>query len=40
MTRRFQHRGLLLDTARHYLPLRNLRAHVDAMAAAKMNGAR
>ena len=34
---RFPHRGVLVDTARHYLPLTTLRAVVDSMTYAKMN---
>lgn len=34
---RFAHRGVLLDTARNFLPLGALRATVDGLAACKMN---
>ena len=34
---RFAWRGLLIDTARHYLPLPSLLAMLDAMAALKLN---
>ena len=34
---RFQYRGLLLDSARHYLPLPSLLRTVDAMSATKLN---
>ncbi|XP_052127097.1 chitooligosaccharidolytic beta-N-acetylglucosaminidase [Frankliniella occidentalis] len=34
---RYPHRGVLLDTARHYLPLSALLRTVDAMAASKLN---
>ena len=34
---RFQHRGLMVDTARHFLPLATLRRAVDSMAYAKLN---
>ncbi|GLI66319.1 hypothetical protein VaNZ11_010097, partial [Volvox africanus] len=34
---RFTHRGLLVDSARHFLPLSVLRANLDAMAANKLN---
>jgi hypothetical protein len=35
---RYQHRGLLLDTSRHYQPLRALRRTIDALSYAKYNG--
>jgi hexosaminidase len=34
---RFRHRGLLIDTARHYLPLYIIKTHMDAMVMTKMN---
>jgi hexosaminidase len=34
---RFPFRGVLVDTARHFIPLSNLMAIVDAMAAVKLN---
>ena len=34
---RFAHRGVLVDTARHFLPLATLRAVVEGMAADKLN---
>eukprot|EP00035_Acanthoeca_spectabilis_P006658 m.127555 g.127555 ORF g.127555 m.127555 type:complete len:566 (+) comp13601_c0_seq2:3097-4794(+) len=34
---RFSHRGVLLDTSRHYLPLSDLLTFVEAMAFAKLN---
>eukprot|EP00891_Asterochloris_glomerata_P006265 jgi/Astpho2/6265/e_gw1.00088.42.1_t len=34
---RFRHRGLLLDTGRHYLPLPIIKKHLDAMAGVKFN---
>lgn len=34
---RFAHRGLLIDSARHYEPIRVLRQILDSMAAAKLN---
>lgn len=34
---RFQHRGLLIDTARHFLPLPIILAHLDAMEQCKLN---
>lgn len=34
---RFVHRAVLVDSARHFLPLAVLRAHVDAMAWAKLS---
>lgn len=33
----FQHRGLLLDTARNYIPVRNIRTTLDGMATSKLN---
>lgn len=34
---RFAHRGVLIDTARNFLPLRTLRTAVDGLAACKLN---
>lgn len=34
---RFPHRGLLIDTSRHFLPVSVLFQHIDAMAASKLN---
>lgn len=34
---RWSYRGLLIDTARHFLPLSVLRQHIDAMAWSKVN---
>lgn len=36
-TPRFRHRGLLIDTARHYLPVGLIKTHLDAMEMAKLN---
>jgi hexosaminidase len=36
-TPRFRWRGLLIDTARHYLPVGIIKAHLDAMAMVKLN---
>lgn len=33
----YAHRGLLLDTARNYLPLSTIKRTVDAMSACKLN---
>ncbi|KAI5724038.1 hypothetical protein M8J76_014587 [Diaphorina citri] len=33
----YRHRGLTLDTARHFIPLASIKRQIDAMAANKMN---
>uniref|UniRef100_A0A182YEM4 beta-N-acetylhexosaminidase n=1 Tax=Anopheles stephensi TaxID=30069 RepID=A0A182YEM4_ANOST len=33
----YAHRGLLIDTARNYIPINSLKRQLDAMAASKMN---
>lgn len=35
---RFPHRGLLLDTARNFFPVSDIKRQMDAMGSAKMNG--
>jgi len=34
---RFQHRGILMDTARHYLPEQTIKALIDSLSYAKLN---
>ena len=34
---RFPHRGLMLDSARHFLPVAKVRAAIDSLAYAKLN---
>ncbi|CAF4223859.1 unnamed protein product, partial [Rotaria magnacalcarata] len=34
---RFPYRGILLDTARHFLPVPIIKQHLDAMASNKFN---
>lgn len=34
---RFKHRGLMIDVARHFIPLDRIQRSIDAMAASKMN---
>jgi hexosaminidase len=34
---RFPHRGLMIDTARHFLPLSTVRGVVDSLPYAKLN---
>lgn len=33
----FQHRGLMIDTARNFIPIRDLERTIDGMAASKLN---
>lgn len=33
----YPHRGVLLDTARNFMPLRQIRNTIDAMATSKLN---
>ena len=35
---RYAHRGILMDTSRHYQPIRSLERLIDAMSYAKLNG--
>ena len=34
---RFEHRGLMLDTARHFVPVSIIKTHLEAMSASKIN---
>jgi hexosaminidase len=34
---RFQHRGMLIDSSRHFLPIDTILAHIDVMASLKLN---
>uniref|UniRef100_A0A182VPZ9 Beta-hexosaminidase n=1 Tax=Anopheles minimus TaxID=112268 RepID=A0A182VPZ9_9DIPT len=34
---KYAHRGLLIDTARNYIPIKSLKKQLDAMAASKLN---
>ena len=34
---RFRHRGMLIDSSRHFLPVDTILAHIDAMSALKLN---
>lgn len=34
---RFVHRGIMVDTARHFLPLTDLKRTIDGMAFVKLN---
>jgi hexosaminidase len=36
-TPRFPHRGLMIDTSRHFLPLASIRSIIDSLAYAKLN---
>lgn len=33
----YKHRGFLLDSSRHFIPLKDIKRNIDAMAATKMN---
>lgn len=33
----YKHRGLVLDTSRHFIPMKDIKRTIDGMAAAKLN---